>query len=1082
MPLSIYKSSAGSGKTYTLVQEYVKLLVNSPREFRNILAITFTNKATNEMKGRIIEALSKLTAGTMPDLANQIVKDLNLIESQGSEKAALDHVKKQAYWALKRILHSYSEFNVSTIDSFFQQILRSFTKELKLPQRYEVEMNTSYVLDRVTTELFLDVGHTEGLTNWLTDFAFSEIEDNKGWKIETNIKDLGMEIFKEGVWKKLTKNEGEAVVGEEEIKEDRYEKMRDWSKKLWKIKRDFDNKMKSYAEQALEFIKGYSLETKDFKRGTAACFEVVLTGKYDFSKATLLKIYAGKESEWTTKKSPNRAKIEMLVQNGLQQIFVEMVDFYEKNLINYYSATAVLKNIYVYGILNDLKDKLVDYRTRENLMLISDTPNLMRSIVHDSSLEFIFEKVGMVYKHILLDEFQDTSEAQWHSLAYLVNNSIAEDNQSLVVGDVKQSIYRWRGGEMNLLLNNMAGTIPPAYFTAETEKDLATNYRSREHIVKFNNAFFIATAKVLEYELTQNDMPNVAQITKAYASVSQAINNEKGGFVEINFLPKTDWQTIAEEKLITLIGQLLDKGYNLRDIAILVRRNKDGNKVAEVLAAKGIKVISSESLLLKNSPKIRLLISILHYLADNRNIIAKTEILVNYLQLTKPELELDHSIFADHLQEKDDNLFYKILPKAFTDEIENLVKKPLYELVEMLIQLLKMQVDADTYIQRFQDLTLEHNTKQSPDIRNFLAWWEDKKESSDTAIIVPDGEDAVTVMTVHKAKGLEFPIVIMPYGEWDLMPSRMGVLWASSEREPYNEMGIIPLKISANLEKTYFAEDYKQEVLQSYLDNLNLLYVALTRPVDRLYIFTPQKGKTTKGIKKVSSLLDAVMHSPFFEYQEDYDLENRQFAYPDELSITEVGLNHKKSQDNIENLHHYISNNYHERITIRSESERFFMLFDNKASQAIKMGQKMHAVLEKLQSIDDLDKTIRKLQIQGTITTADVPIISARIHKIFKLSIVKRWFQPDWEVLAERPLLHNNNRLIPDRVIVKNNQAIVIDYKTVQDDSNLENQMSKYKKQVRKYGNILKDMKYEIAGMYLLFIGKEIWIENVLFD
>jgi len=1079
MPLSIYKSSAGSGKTYTLVQEYVKLLVKSPHEFRNILAITFTNKATNEMKGRIVEALSKLTAGTMPDLANQIVIDLHLIKSQGSEKEALDHVKKQAYWALKRILHSYSEFNVSTIDSFFQQILRSFTKELKLPQRYEVEMNTSYVLDRVTTELFLDVGHTEGLTNWLTDFAFSEIEENKGWKIENNIKDLGIEIFKEGVWKKLTK--GETVA--DETKDERYEKMRDWSKKLWIIKRDFDKKMKSYAEQALEFIKGYSLEIKDFKRGSASCFEAVLAGKYDFNKATLQKIYAGKESEWTTVKSPNKTKIEMLVQNGLQQIFVEMLDFYEKNLIDYYSASEVLKNIYVYGILNDLKDKLVDYRTRENLMLISDTPNLMRSIVHDSSLEFIFEKVGMVYKHILLDEFQDTSEAQWHSLAYLVNNSIAEDNQSLVVGDVKQSIYRWRGGEMSLLLNNMAGTIPPGYFNAETEKDLATNYRSREHIVKFNNAFFIATAKILEHELSQLGLPNITQISKAYSSVSQKIKNEKGGFVELVFLPTKEkkWTLTAEEKLITLIGQLREKGYNMRDIAVLVRRNSEGNTVAEVLAEKGIKVISSESLLLKNSPKIRLLISILHYLADNRNVIAKTEIIVNYLLLTKPELELDHSIFADHLQEKEDSLFYKILPNPFTDELDNLVKKPLYELVEMLIQLLKLHLNADTYIQRFQDLTLEYNTKQSPDIRSFLTWWEEKKDSSDTAIIVPDGEDAVTVMTIHKAKGLEFPIVIMPYADWGVIPNK-GVLWASSEREPYNEMGIIPLKMTSTLEKTYFAEAYKQEVLQSYLDNLNMLYVAFTRPVDRLYIFTPQKSKSATGLKRVSSILDAVMHSPFFDYQKEYDLENRQFAYPDELSITEVALHHKKSQDNIENLSRYISNNYHERITVRSESERFFMLFDNKASLAIKMGQKMHAVLEKLQSIDDLDRTIRKLQIQGTVTTADVSIIAERIRKIFKLPVVKKWFRADWEVLAERSLLHNNNRLIPDRVIVKDNKAIVIDYKTVQDDSNLETQMSKYKKQVRRYGKILKDMNYEIEGMYLLFIGKEIWIENVLFD
>ncbi len=356
-----------------------------------------------------------------------------------------------------------------------------------------------------------------------------------------------------------------------------------------------------------------------------------------------------------------------------------------------------------------------------------------------------------------------------------------------------------------------------------------------------------------------------------------------------------------------------------------------------------------------------------------------------------------------------------------------------------------------------------------------MAWWNENKDSQDTSIIVPEGEEAVTIMSIHKSKGLEFPIVVMPFCDWGLKPKGGSILWTSSPKPPYNKMGAIPLRMSEKLSQSHFAHDYEQEFLDSYIDNLNLLYVAFTRPTDRLYILTKKPGKTATGISSVHHLLYATFGNALFPYQEHFDFAAEQFQLP-EAANPKVQKEGEEVQE-LTTLQSYISNNYHERITLRTDSERFFLLFDGEQSKAIKMGQQIHTVLEKLERTEDIDKVIRQLQIQGIIAAKDKATIKQRIQKIFEVPVVQNWFSPHYEVLAERSILQNQSRSIPDRVLLQNNQATIIDYKTVQNIDNIDAKLkAKYQKQVDGYAETLTRMGYEVVEKYLLFIGGRVLV------
>ncbi len=1084
MALSIYKSSAGSGKTYTLVSEYLRLLINHPSEFRNILAITFTNKATAEMKNRIVSALARICVGKFPQLEETLLEEVygGQIKTEKDRESFRKQLRENARQALTNILHSYSEFNVSTIDSFFQQILRNFAKELKLPLRYEIEMDTSYALDEIVGQLMQDVGHDKDLTKWLEDFAFAQVDEDKGWDIAQSITRLGMEIFREEVWDSLTvsdetdtdasvetaeeaeiapNNSGEEKQDQQEARNLRYTFLKNLIGELWKIKHRFEKEMENFGKDAQVLVAGHNLAETDFKAGTFSFFKKIQAKDYEIG-ATLQKIIDGNTGEWCSKTSGKKQKIDQLVQEGgLQTLLLETVEYLNTHLQKYHSAAEVLKNIYVYGILHDLKDKLRNYRTDKNLMLISDTNNVLRAVISTEDTPFIYEKVGTVYRHLLIDEFQDTSSYQWFNLLPLVQNALGSNHTVLVVGDVKQSIYRWRGGNLQLLLKGLAKDLQ-AFYTANVEKELTDNYRSAQNIVSFNNAFFETASELLVASIAH--VSGQKQLKRAYSSVKQGIKRNVGGYVKVDlFLDNNkdadigSWKQQARNQLLQTINELETRQCPLRNMAVLVRSNTEGAEIAQFLSANNKRVVSSESLLLKNSVKVQLLIAVLHYLANPNNTIAKTEILVNYLALHKPGETLNHSIFSDHQDRSDHPLFNQILPPDFMQKTAEMVKKPLYETIELLLQLLALHQPPDAYIQRFQDLILEFSRTKSADILHFLEWWQENKERDKTSIIVPEGENAITIMTIHKAKGLEFPVVFVPYAEWTMKPKEV-FLWTKTDEAPFNRLGAIPLQWTASLERTYFTEDYTAELIHSYLDNLNLLYVALTRPTEELYLFSKVSKNMDGNVDSIYKLLYQTLGN--FTLSPLFNPDTFTFECGQPTDWTTLNI---KESDQIVQLTQYLSNDYRSKITLRSDSERYFTLFDNAQAEALKLGQKIHSVLEKLNSPNDIDKVIRKLQIQGLLTAKDEGLIKQRLKQIFDLPQVQNWFDPKWEVFSERTLLCDSLRQIPDRVIVQNNEAIIIDYKTGKREV-------KHHRQLQRYAKWLAEMGYKVVGQYLLYI------------
>ena len=1164
MSLIIYKSSAGSGKTYTLVFEYIKLLIANPKEYRHILAITFTNKATEEMKSRIISALSRLSVGDFDDLANELLIQLSHL------RVTHEKIRQNAHRALSNILHNYSEFSISTIDSFFQKILRNFAKELKLPLRYEVEMDNNYVIEQVVAHLMLDIGRRKKFTQFLEQFTLQQMEDNEGWYIENNINELGKEIFKEKIWEHLSRRQKSAlsdaehqhefvlenpnpqpdstlVLAPDNDDDDEYHDYNEENNKpeteaeaenkdavaanpellpeneketdpmamqyaqleilindLWEVKKEFKQKIKDFVCEAEEFISQYQLSPDNFKAGSFSWFKNILTDKFDMG-AGQRKMRDGDPNAWTTQKSPQKGRIIECVNNGLQDIFMESVRFIEQNKALYMSAKLVLDNIYSLGIMGDIKNKLRDYRTNNNTMMISDTSNILRAIISENDAPFIFEKVGTTYNHVLIDEFQDTSDFQWLNLLPLVKNVLGSDNTALIVGDVKQSIYRWRGGNLELLLNGIKNDLA-YFFDANTERDLNRNFRSKETIVQFNNAFFTAAIDVLEHQLTAS--PFADKLRPAYQDVKQETKRRGDGYVEVRFIGKNDrknnnssgddndddndnnnnnnnnnnnegnnndgpdnkgkgWKSTAQRWLLNLVKDLLAQGVPLRDIAILVRTNNAGSELAKFLSEQGYKVISSEALLLNNSRKVQLLISALQYLADHRNKIARTELLVNYCYFYPPNLDslTYHDLCSDHLYRSDPewvSLFDRLLPQAFTQHLFDLVAHPLYEIAETLVQIFGFCQQTDAYIQRFLDLILEKQTGKNLDLRQFLDWWSSHSEDSNaTSVVVPKGEDAITIISIHKAKGLEFPIVIIPYADWETTPSARGLMWAETKVPPFDQLGLVPVKINKKLESTIFAQSYDHEKMLCIMDNLNLLYVALTRPTERLYIFAPLPTKMDNNINSISKIIYSVLCG--FEFSESFDLLNNVFT----LGDANVPHHSKENANETSLLNRFLSNNYQEKLTIRTEATRFFMLFDNAQTEAVRTGQKVHSVLEKIKHPDELDKVLRQLSVKGLIDDSEIDLLRHRVEKIFAMPEVNKWFITSSydEVLCERTLMRDLNRRIPDRVMIKDKRATIVDYKTGEKNP-------KHEKQINHYAQILQKMGYGIESKYLLYIGE----------
>lgn len=1044
--LTIYQSSAGSGKTYKLAKEYLKLAFMYPGAFKNILAITFTNKATQEMKSRVLKFLSELSNDKNPGLKSQL-----------TEEGIKCDIKEQAKITLSNILHNYSDFSISTIDSFFNKVLRSFSKELRLQVGYDIELNHNEVLESITGMLLKDLNKDEELRKYIEDFILLKINEDKGWDIEKDIMRLGKEIFKERYWEK--KFQIEEAGTSREISDSR-KKIHVLLEDINNIIHDFEKTLKNIGDEAESVMHKYGLEPGDFAYSESGVIGFLINKirfKKDYDPENSKRAYSvyEKNDGWYPKSSKKKTIIQSAVDESLYLLLKKAVEYINSDSTKYYSAKVLKNTLYTLGIFEDLISKLNEYRISNRLLMQSDVNGILRGLISTDNSPFIYEKIGSNYKNLLIDEFQDTSTFQWNNLLPLIINVLSERNTVFVAGDVKQSIYRWRSGNMKLLLSQIYDDLGGFKELIKTEF-LKTNRRSCREIVEFNNRFFLKFAEKISSDINNRNYKNL--ILKAYSS--GGIEQEyikQGGYVNIDFFNDDSSEISAKEsaeaRVIEIVKEILSDGYLLSDILVLVRKNSEVRLVSELLTRAGYRIISSESLVVNNSPKVRIIVDLIKYIIDNKNILVRADALYNYLDFVLND-KTDYS----EIFENSDKEFFENIPREFFKEDDLSRIKPVlndltvYEVCENLIRALGFNKIPDPYVIKFQNAVLEYSETDSSDLVSFINWWEENK--GEFYIDSSANTNAVNIMTIHKAKGLQGKIVIVPYANWKInIDGNEDLVWVSSNEEPFNKSAAYPVKAIKNLNNTFFKEDYDYEFAQTRLDNLNLLYVTFTRAEERLYVLIPEIKNTVNAGKLLKNVIE--------EY-EGYADNNFEAGKKEKAA---KGKNDTGTET--EHLKHYISSDWYKKLIIKSNQIKLKEFTDKDYSFRTSRGTIIHSVFAHIKTRDDIEFAINKIHSEGLIKESQKEIIRQQVNEILSNKDVKNWFGDDWEVKSETEILSKEGNILrPDRVIIKNKEAIVIDYKTGAEKE-------EYKKQVRQYADKLEQMGYSSVLKYLLYINRE---------
>lgn len=1043
----IYRSSAGSGKTYTLTKEYLKLALKSNRYFKHILAVTFTNKAMQEMKNRIIQKLDEFGQGKLDSMAEELMLhsglDVHAFQIRCSE-------------LLTEILHGYSHFAVSTIDTFFQKVIRSFAKELGLAGSYRLELNYELILIQIVDDLLLEVTDNKQIRDWLIKFARENLQEGSNWDVRKNIRQLAQEIFAES-FKGI----------EDEIADQDKNLTRQLKVSVDGIITDFEGRMDEMGKRGLDLLDKHGLSIADFYRGAKGVMFHLYKIQKDQKKyaptAMLLNALDGSGS-WYSKTSKKAADLDSVLHGGLESLLNEVVDYYEEHHVLYNTALQIKKFIYGYGLLADLTRKLQEYKKENDVMLISDATRFLKELVKDSDTPFVYEKVGSFYNHYLIDEFQDTSGFQWDSFRPLVEDSLAQGYKNLVVGDIKQSIYRWRGGDWDLLLNKIQGDIGEERTANEV---LDTNFRSEANIINFNNSLFkmIPTAMMREGGSVQSDEWNVLNqvYEDTYQNISARKLSDPGGYVNVTFLVDEEdekWKRQVADRLPLLIEELQDKGVPLKDIAILVRRNREGKDVADFLSEyeqagktkPGYRydVVSNESLFLAASPAVRVIIAALRYLHDKKDKVVKAELIYEY----KKAIKKDEVPLSQLFQSVSAHSFQEFLPVRFLEMQYRLLYLPFYELVETLIDIFEANkmVGQFAYLQTFQDLILKFSQNEKGDISSFLEWWEER--ASKESIKVADDLDAIRILTIHKAKGLEYPAVIVPFCDWEIDHQRSPIMWSETDKTPFN-VGHLPMKYKKDLMDTYYQEAYEDEKIKAHLDNLNLLYVVFTRAVHNLWVFAPDNKKC------ISKVLRTVLDDGDFELKEHWNSEKNVFEYGNR-SFRFQGKQQEVSAPGLM-LDYYQHFDWRDRITVKKSGEGFVEV--DEARTKINYGILMHRLLSKISVTEDRNRAIQALYYEEGLNDEQKAEIEKLIDQLLGNEVAKSWFSSQWKIFNEMPILTPADEFRPDRVLLKDDKAIIIDYKTGLPKAADRQQMQHYKQ-------LLGEMGYSQVEAYLWYLGE----------
>lgn len=1060
-PLKILQASAGSGKTFSLTAHYLTLLLSGETKYREILAVTFTNKATEEMKSRILEVLHGFATG------DEKFNSYREVVIKANPALNPQVLKEKADRIYRKILHDYSRFSISTIDGFVQKVIRGFAFELGLDANYSLEMNYDKVKDDLVSKLDEALDHNKQLLQWIIDLAIERINDNKSWNYKVELYNLIGEIFKERF---QVFEEAIGVLGADNVDE----LFKHYISITKAATKSFEEQLTNLAIQAQEVFNKYGVEKEHLNRKSVsplAKIPFIING--DLSKIENLFNYIDEPDIWF-QKNINFDE----VYRELNPILKAIRDYYLAQLPNYTLAVAFSKNLYYLRLMQEVASLLKVYREENDNLLISDAQKLITGITDDAgdNPSFIWEKVGMRYRNFLFDEFQDTSTSQWNSFRSLLTNAIATPSvefiDHLIVGDTKQSIYRWRNGDWNILHKQAKSDVGA---DRVLEESLEENYRSAEHIISFNNLIYKAIPLRLQHELNQGleNKPDELRswwqelgfnhiVTDIYSTSTQqfAPKTPIGGTIKLRKIGKEDapdeqrftetvYRDVSLNEVISEINRLkTEQGYVARDIAILVRSNTEAITTVKKLMAQGIDVISGEALLISNNLGVQLIIDTMRALVglDSETALYKANCIALYNSLNNISPDADHYL---NLNNTSFSSLTAVLPESLCLNWQSWMQLPLPELVEMLIDSygLNYIMTHLPYLLAFRDLTANATRLGEKGIVAFLSWWDE--EGINKSLPSPESADAVQIITIHKSKGLAFRAVFIPFCNWEIKGKVNSIFWVSSDETDFRTLRGIPLKYSESLSNSSVAKAYYEELLYNHMDALNMLYVATTRARDYLYIATMAK----KDTGKLTTIGDVLNQT----FENDFD-ENNTYEIVDEVPSKSVD---KDNVTSIELDHYPVTNRLAELYVPNQQQHLKHVLNILKSGRR---GSLLHDVLANAGTEKEVETYLEYLELEGMILQEEKTELKLAVLDVLNNADLRLILDKATESITEKNIIDANGKMHrPDRVLLSADEVIILDYKFTLVEA------KEHIDQVLSYKALFAEMGYNKVSGYLFY-------------
>ncbi len=1105
--LTVYKASAGSGKTFTLAVEYICLLINNPDDYRTILAVTFTNKATQEMKWRIISQLYGIAKG-LPS------SDAYLEQVALRTHKPVSVIRSHAAASLSLLTHKYNNFRVQTIDAFFQSVLRNLARELDLTANLRIDLNDIEVEQRAIDQMVRNLDHRHDVLTWISDYIDDNIAEDKNWNVIKKIKEFGKNIF-EPFYKDHEDELARRFQSPEFFK--------NYTDAL-RLKRD--RCKSSVVEKAMQLrqllIDRCVYEPSYYNRSLYPFIRDLCDNVYKWKPiASVLLRCVNEPSAWAASKCPAADKnvIVDMAANGGCELLGSLIQLYQDNWAPYQSSILVLENLSKLRLLMAIANAVTESNKEANRFLLSDTQSLLHGLMKDSDTPFVFEKIGSQLKHMMIDEFQDTSRLQWSNFKKLLANCMAQaGSHDLIVGDVKQSIYRWRQGDWRLLNN-----IEEQFDAQQIEiKRLSTNYRSCERVITFNNTFFPRLVDIVTQSLAMEDSSSTEELKKAYGDVAQkAIKPVGSGYVEVALLPDADFEQQVLERLVSGIRKLIEAGVAYKDIAILVRSNKDIPSIADCLIRSfsgKVPVVSDEAFRLDSSTVVKIIIYALHLLTHPTDDLVRAQLVKAYQQQILGRQVADTALLvsanqSDAASEQDEEVAQKqfkkreelnqYLPQDYVQHTAKLRTMPLVDLVDNVYSMfhLERMSGQSAYVCTFYDVINNYLADHASDINDFLDEWEAHFSSKTIQSVDLNG---IRVITIHKSKGLEFPYVFMPFCNWKLELD--GVLWCEGQHHeaPFDVLPITPVRYSSSLKNTVYKEEYALEHFQCAIDNLNMLYVAFTRAERHLYVIGKRmKADTLKKKKKDPNFSDCSQEIEMCLPLVHKDLEDSELTGVDEanqplcftMGTPDVLLNAESKSSQKQELNPF--NQIPQTLSINvetfpkpvtflqsNESRNFVGNKDGNEPSAtyINIGNVLHQLFAHIYTTDDVALQLRQMEEDGILDSQPEvrKQLFSQIQSALSQPLVNDWFSSRWQVFNECTVLEYDEETgvtvehRPDRVMCCGDEWIVVDFKFGKPHLS-------YHQQVKRYMRLLSDMGHSQIKGYLWYVLKG-RVDEVLLD